>query len=65
MHCGAGVSRSATVVLGYLMAREGLTFDAGLARLRAVRPAAAPNAGFAAQLREFERLGGDAARWRA
>jgi hypothetical protein len=64
VHCAGGVSRSATVVLGYLMSRRGLTFDQSLTELRRARPWVNPNAGFVLQLREWERLGKDAAKWR-
>ncbi|KAG7283592.1 hypothetical protein CRUP_026519, partial [Coryphaenoides rupestris] len=30
VHCNAGVSRSASIVIGYLMLREGLSFDDAL-----------------------------------
>lgn len=54
VHCNAGVSRSAAVVIGYLMAVErGLTYDGALDRLRAKRPCCRPNNGFAKQLREM------------
>jgi hypothetical protein len=65
VHCAGGVSRSATIVLGYLMAKRNMTFESALSHLRAVRPWVNPNEGFAAQLREFERLGRDPRRWRA
>ena len=51
VHCHAGVSRSATVVLLYLMAVRGLSLDAAFAHLRRVRPVIAPNAGFMRTLR--------------
>lgn len=65
VHCAGGVSRSATVVLGYLMSRHNMSLDQSLAHLRTVRPWVNPNAGFEAQLREYERLGRDLQRWRA
>ena len=46
VHCHAGVSRSATVVLLYLMAVRGLHLGAALAHLRRARPVVAPNVGF-------------------
>ena len=49
-HCHAGVSRSATVVILYLMAVRGLSLDEALAHLRRVRPVVAPNAGFMSTL---------------
>ncbi|KAF6255340.1 hypothetical protein COO60DRAFT_1627563 [Scenedesmus sp. NREL 46B-D3] len=38
VHCAAGVSRSATVVLGYLMARRNMDLQAAVQHLKAVRP---------------------------
>lgn len=38
VHCAQGVSRSATVLIGYLMHTEQLSYDAALAALQAVRP---------------------------
>jgi hypothetical protein len=51
VHCHAGVSRSATIVLFHLMINSGYGLDAALARLRGVRPIIAPNAGFMEHLR--------------
>ena len=51
VHCHAGVSRSATVVLLYLLAVRGRSLDAALAHLRRVRPVVAPNDGFMSTLR--------------
>lgn len=62
--CAAGVSRSASVCLGWLMRSRGWPYDRALAGLRDVRPWVAPNKGFEAQLRRFEALGADPARWR-
>lgn len=56
VHCNAGVSRSAAVVIGYMLAVErGLTYDGALDRLRAKRPCCRPNDGFAKQLREMRK----------
>lgn len=60
--CAAGVSRSASVCLAYVMRTRGWSFDRALAALRDVRPWVAPNAGFEAQLRRFGASGCDAAR---
>jgi hypothetical protein len=51
VHCHAGVSRSATIVLLHLMAHRGYGLDAALAHLRGIRPVVAPNRGFMAHLR--------------
>jgi hypothetical protein len=62
--CAAGVSRSASVCLGWLMRTRGWSFERALAALRDVRPWVCPNRSFEAQLRRFEALGADPARWR-
>jgi protein-tyrosine phosphatase len=46
VHCRAGVSRSATVVLFYLILSEAYTLPSALLRLRRARPVVRPNAGF-------------------
>lgn len=53
VHCHAGVSRSASIVLYYLMMQYGLDFDQALNYVRRVRgyTKANPNPSFAAQLR--------------
>jgi hypothetical protein len=45
VHCAAGVSRSATVVLGYLMSRHEMNLSAAVDHLKAIRPWVCPNAG--------------------
>lgn len=54
VHCHAGISRSATVVLLYLMTRYGCRLDAALQALRAVRPVVRPNPGFMRWLRAVD-----------
>lgn len=56
VHCAAGRSRSAAVVVGYLMWSDGLAMDDALAQVRATRPCVALNPGFVDQLRAFESL---------
>lgn len=46
VHCHAGISRSATVVLIYLMARHGMPLPDALALLKNKRPQVHPNDGF-------------------
>lgn len=46
VHCNAGVSRSATVCVAYLMIKRGLDFNAALAAVRKARPSVRPNDGF-------------------
>jgi hypothetical protein len=55
VHCAAGVSRSATVVIAYLVQHAGMSLrDAALA-VKSQRPIAYPNAGFWRTLLAFER----------
>ncbi|XP_059923563.1 dual specificity protein phosphatase 22-B-like isoform X1 [Gadus macrocephalus] len=56
VHCVAGVSRSVTLVVAYLMTVTGLGWVDCLAAIRAARPCARPNLGFLRQLEEYENL---------
>uniref|UniRef100_A0A8C8SA37 Dual specificity protein phosphatase 15 n=1 Tax=Pelusios castaneus TaxID=367368 RepID=A0A8C8SA37_9SAUR len=53
IHCLAGISRSATIVIAYVMAVTELSWHEALRAVRAVRPIANPNPGFKQQLEEF------------
>lgn len=53
VHCYAGVSRSATLLLAYMIASERMTPKQALARLKEARPAAQPNFGFMRQLEAY------------
>uniref|UniRef100_A0A3B5M8Z3 Dual specificity phosphatase 22b n=1 Tax=Xiphophorus couchianus TaxID=32473 RepID=A0A3B5M8Z3_9TELE len=50
----AGVSRSVTLVIAYIMTMTGLGWQDVLNAVRVVRPCANPNLGFQKQLQEFE-----------
>ena len=50
VHCSQGVSRSVALCCAWLMWRDGLSYEAASARLKAVRAVASPNMGFACQL---------------
>ncbi len=54
IHCAAGVSRSATLLLGYLMLEKGMHCDDALEYLRKFRPQVDPNPGFMRQLYKLE-----------
>ncbi|XP_005796095.1 dual specificity protein phosphatase 22-B-like [Xiphophorus maculatus] len=54
VHCLAGVSRSVTLVIAYIMTMTGLGWQDVLNAVRVVRPCANPNLGFQKQLQEFE-----------
>ncbi|XP_025043943.1 dual specificity protein phosphatase 15 isoform X1 [Pelodiscus sinensis] len=53
VHCLAGISRSTTLVIAYVMAVTELSWQEVLQAVRAVRPIANPNPGFKQQLEEF------------
>ncbi|XP_029557770.1 dual specificity protein phosphatase 19-like [Salmo trutta] len=54
VHCNSRVSRSASVVIGYLMSREGKPFDDAFALVKSARPTTCPNPGFVEQLKGFK-----------
>ncbi|GFR49755.1 hypothetical protein Agub_g11914, partial [Astrephomene gubernaculifera] len=54
VHCQAGMSRSASVVLAYLMWAERLPYGTALQQVKGVRPCVYPNMGFLLQLWEWE-----------
>ncbi|KAF8261645.1 protein-tyrosine phosphatase-like protein [Lactarius quietus] len=53
VHCFMGISRSATVVIAYLIATSQMTPHEALATVRAKRAIVRPNRGFMAQLHEY------------
>lgn len=55
VHCVAGVSRSASLVLAHQIKHGNLSLKDAFQRLRQRRPVVRPNAGFFQQLIEFER----------
>lgn len=55
----AGVSRSVTLVVAYIMTVTGLGWQEALAAVKVVRPCAGPNLGFQRQLQEFETMQAD------
>ena len=54
VHCRAGVSRSATVCIAYLMQTLQLTTDQAFERVMLARPVVDPNLNFIQQLNRFE-----------
>lgn len=50
VHCVAGVSRSSTMVIAYMMWRFDIPFDVAHERVQQVRPTCNPNVGFTCQL---------------
>jgi protein-tyrosine phosphatase len=53
VHCRAGVSRSASIVIAYLIKYHNLSFSQAQNYLRSKRPIINPNAGFITQLLNF------------
>ena len=56
VYCMMGMSRSAAIVLAYLMKVKKMTYSDSYSLLKAVRPVICPNPGFVAQLLRYERL---------
>eukprot|EP01017_Pseudomicrothorax_dubius_P036688 TRINITY_DN5277_c0_g1_i1.p1 TRINITY_DN5277_c0_g1~~TRINITY_DN5277_c0_g1_i1.p1 ORF type:complete len:223 (+),score=38.34 TRINITY_DN5277_c0_g1_i1:49-669(+) len=54
VHCMAGISRSATVVIAYMMKVYGYSVREAFKYIASLRPIIKPNSGFYYQLREFE-----------
>eukprot|EP01089_Gocevia_fonbrunei_P010241 TRINITY_DN2284_c0_g1_i1.p1 TRINITY_DN2284_c0_g1~~TRINITY_DN2284_c0_g1_i1.p1 ORF type:complete len:237 (-),score=42.53 TRINITY_DN2284_c0_g1_i1:185-895(-) len=54
VHCAQGKSRSATLVVAYLMAKKDMTRDEALIFVKKIRPIAEPNDNFLSQLASFE-----------
>ena len=55
IHCNAGVSRSATLALSYMMRFHRLKLAEALTQVRSIRPSVRPNDGFYEQLEAYER----------
>lgn len=55
VHCYAGISRSPTIVISYLMKEHGMKLAEALDLCKQIRPIVNPNDGFIAQLVEYER----------
>lgn len=54
VHCNAGVSRSASVVIAYLMKHYSMSFDEAFRFVKSKRSFIRPNTGFLEQLKEYE-----------
>ncbi|KAM7354819.1 MAP kinase-specific phosphatase [Cochliomyia hominivorax] len=55
VHCNAGVSRSASIVIGYLMHHHDMDFETAYKHVKSQRECIQPNAGFLKQLKEFKK----------
>ena len=56
VHCMAGASRSATIVIAYLMWNQKMSYHNALNIVQQKRPIVWPNLGFKEQLKMFEKL---------
>ncbi|KAH9479342.1 Dual specificity protein phosphatase 1 [Psilocybe cubensis] len=54
VHCSAGVSRSPTIVCGYLMKEHNMSLKNALGLIVRARPQVSPNPGFLNQLKDLE-----------
>jgi dual specificity phosphatase 12 len=55
VHCAAGASRSATIVIAYIMKKLSLPYTAALKYVQNKRPIVQPNEGFLQQLQQYEK----------
>lgn len=54
VHCAAGVSRSASIVIAYLIKELHMSYDNAFSQLKACRPVIDPNNGFRKQLKAYD-----------
>ena len=55
IHCHAGISRSSTILIAYIMKSKKMKLDKVLEILKAKREKVNPNSGFIEQLKEYEK----------
>eukprot|EP00759_Apiculatamorpha_spiralis_P051003 PhF_6_TR5086/c0_g1_i1/m.7135 len=53
VHCGAGISRSAAIVIAYIMWRHRIPYNGALSIVQQSRSACNPNVGFQQQLKQW------------
>ncbi|KAI0037188.1 protein-tyrosine phosphatase-like protein [Vararia minispora EC-137] len=56
VHCQQGVSRSAAIVIAYLIRKRSMSYDTASTFVRQRRPCIKPNAGFVRTLKDYERV---------
>jgi len=54
VHCQQGISRSASVVIAYLIKNHGMSYEFAFAFVKKYRPCIKPNSGFVKCLKEWE-----------
>jgi len=57
VHCALGVSRSPSVIIGYLISRHSMSYQDAMQLVATLRPIIGPNDGFLRQLQLFEKMG--------
>ncbi|XP_014294562.2 dual specificity protein phosphatase 19 [Halyomorpha halys] len=55
VHCNAGISRSASLVIGYVMKELNMNFEMAYSLVKSKRTSVRPNEGFIKQLQEYEK----------
>jgi hypothetical protein len=55
VHCSAGISRSPTLVLAYMIKKYHMTLDEAFNKMRLLRQIVDPNVSFIIQLRDWEK----------
>ncbi|KAL3812692.1 hypothetical protein ACJIZ3_013960 [Penstemon smallii] len=55
VHCFAGRSRSVTIIVAYLMFKNGMSLSEAMEHVKGKRPVVSPNSGFMLQLANYER----------
>ena len=55
VHCAAGMSRSVTTIISYLVAEKEMRWKQALALIKSARPVVRPNPAFKKQLAQWER----------
>ena len=55
VHCHAGVSRSSTILIAYIMRSKKMKMDKVMELLKEKREKVSPNNGFIQQLKEYEK----------
>jgi len=54
VHCYAGISRSTSITIAYIMRKYKLSAEKALELVRRVRPCCEPNSGFLTQLQQYQ-----------